>query len=74
MGLIHGSGGSPGGGNGNTHQYSLLKNLMDRGVWWATVVRTERDRQDRVSKHRYTHTNTSRITLFISIFRALVLY
>ena len=28
---------SPGGGNGNPLQYSCLENLMDRGVWWATV-------------------------------------
>ena len=28
---------SPGGGNGNPHQYSYLENPMDRGVWWATV-------------------------------------
>ena len=31
------SGRSPGGGNGNPLQYSCLKNLMDRGVWSATV-------------------------------------
>jgi len=24
-------------GNGNPLQYSCLKNLMDRGAWWATV-------------------------------------
>ena len=27
----------PGGGNGDPRQYSCLKNLMDKGVWWATV-------------------------------------
>ena len=32
-----GSGRSPGGGNGNPHQYSYLENPMDRGAWWATV-------------------------------------
>ena len=26
-----------GGGNGNSPQYSLLENPMDRGDWWATV-------------------------------------
>ena len=36
-GLIPGSGRSPGGGNGNSLQYSCLENPMDRGVWWATV-------------------------------------
>ena len=28
---------SPGGGHGNTLQYSYLENLMERGAWWATV-------------------------------------
>ena len=37
MGLIPGSGRSPGGGNGNPLQYSCLENCMDRGVWQATV-------------------------------------
>ena len=36
MGLIPGSGRSPGGGNGNQLQYSYLGNPMDRGAWWAT--------------------------------------
>ena len=35
--LIPESGRSPGGGNGNPHQYSCLENSMDRGAWWATV-------------------------------------
>ena len=29
---------SPGEGNGNPLQYSCLKNPMDRGAWWATVL------------------------------------
>ena len=37
VGLIPGSGRSPGGRNGNLFQYSCLRNPMDRGVWWATV-------------------------------------
>ena len=32
-----GLGRSPGGGNGNSLQYSCLENPMDRGVWRATV-------------------------------------
>ena len=32
-GWISGSGRSPGGGNGNPHQYSCLGNPMDRGSW-----------------------------------------
>ena len=34
---LPGSGRSPGGGNGNSLQYSCLGNLMDRWAWWATV-------------------------------------
>ena len=37
MGLIPGSGRSPGVGNGNPLQYSCLENSMDRGTWQATV-------------------------------------
>ena len=39
MGLIPGSGRSPGGGHSNPLQYSCLEHPMDRGVWWATVHR-----------------------------------
>ena len=37
LGLIFGSGRSPGEGNGNSLQYSCLENSTDRGPWWATV-------------------------------------
>ena len=37
VGLIPGSGRSPGVGNHNPLQYSCLENSMDRGAWWATV-------------------------------------
>ena len=37
VGLISGSGRSPGEGNGNPLQYSCLGNPMDREVWQATV-------------------------------------
>ena len=40
LGSIPGSGGSPGGGNGNPLQCSCLENPMDRGAWWATVLGT----------------------------------
>ena len=39
VGLIPGSGRSPGGGHGNPLQYSCLENPMDRGAWRATVHR-----------------------------------
>ena len=37
LGLIPGSGRSPGEGNGKPLQYSCLENPMDGGAWWATV-------------------------------------
>ena len=36
-GSTPGLGRCPGEGNGNPHQYSCLKNPMDRGAWQATV-------------------------------------
>ena len=39
LGSIPGLGRSPGGGHGNPLQYSCLENPMDRGAWWATVLR-----------------------------------
>ena len=39
VGVIPGSGRSPGGGHGNPLQYSCLENLRDRGAWKATVHR-----------------------------------
>jgi len=37
-GLIPGSWRSPGERNGNSLQYSCLRNPMDREAWWATVL------------------------------------
>ena len=39
VGLIPGSGRSPGRGHGNPLQYSCLENPIDRVAWWATVHR-----------------------------------
>ena len=39
VGLIPGSGRSPGEGKGYPLQYSCLENPMDRGAWQATVHR-----------------------------------
>ena len=38
-GWISGLGSFPGGGHGNTLQYSCLENPMDRGAWQAIVHR-----------------------------------
>jgi len=43
MGLIPGSGRSPGGGNGNPLQYSCLENPMDRGAWLVMVYRVAKN-------------------------------
>ena len=42
-GLIPGLGRSPGVGNGTPLQYACLENPMDRGAWWATVHRVEKE-------------------------------
>ena len=39
VGSIPGSGRLPGGGHGNSLQYSYLENPMDRGSWQAAVHR-----------------------------------
>ena len=37
VGLVSGSGRSPGVGNGDPLQYSCQENSTDRGTWWAMV-------------------------------------
>ena len=44
MGLIPGSGRSPGGGHGNPLQSSFLEIPMDRGGWWVQSIGFQRDR------------------------------
>ena len=44
VGLIPGSGRSPGEGNGNPLQYSYLENPKDRGVWQVTIHRVTKSR------------------------------
>ena len=46
LGLIPGSGRSPGEGNGKLLQYFCLENPMDGGAWWATVHGSQRVRHD----------------------------
>ena len=59
MGLIPGSGISPGEGNGNRLQYSCLENLMDRGAWQATIRRVAKSftRLKRLSIHTHTQSH-----------------
>ena len=42
MGSIPGLGSSPGGGNGNTVQYSYPENTTDRRAWQAMVHRVRK--------------------------------
>ena len=67
MGLILGSGRSPGGGIGNPLQYSSLeKNPMDKGAWWATVYGVAKS-QIQLSTHTHTHTHTFVIGPFVDL-------
>ena len=50
VGLISGSGRSPGEGNSNPLQYSCLGNPMDRGNWWVTVHKVLRVGHDLAAK------------------------
>ena len=52
---IPGLGRSPGVGNSNSLQYSCLENVMDKGVWWATVHRVTKG-WTRPSDWAWTHT------------------
>ena len=38
LGLIPGSGRSPGEGIGTQLYYSCMENSTDRGAWWASIV------------------------------------
>ena len=57
LGLISGSGRSPGGRQGNPVQYSCLENSMDRGAWWAIVHRVTKSQTwlKRLSMQAHTH-------------------
>ena len=64
MGLIPGSGRSPGEGNGYPLQYSCLENPKDRGAWWAIVHRVTKSWTllKQLSTHRYSQRNTAEST------------
>ena len=55
MGLIPGSGRSPGRGHGNPFQYSCLDNPVDRRARWATVHRVSKSqtRLNQLSAHTW---------------------
>ena len=59
VGLIPGSGRSPGEGNGNLLQYPCLENPMDRGAWWAKSMESQTVGHFLATKQQpYTYTNT----------------
>ena len=55
---VPGSGRSPGGGHGNSLQYSCLENPMDRGAWQAKVhgVTKSQTWLKQLSTHAKKHT------------------
>ena len=55
LGLIPGSGRSPGKENGNPLQYSCLENSMDGGAWWATVHGVAKSRTRLSNFTRYVY-------------------
>ena len=57
LGLIPGSGISPGGDHGNPFQYSCLENPIDRGAWWSTVHRVAKS-QTRLKQLSTVHKGT----------------
>ena len=52
VGLIPGSGRSPGEGNGNPLQYSCLGNPMDRGAWQDTAHGDVKDGRNLATKQQ----------------------
>ena len=69
-GLSPGLGRSPGGGHGNTLQYSCLENPMDRRDWWAMVHRVTKSWTQlcRLNTHAITkmpQTGINRRNLFL---------
>ena len=72
VGLIPGSGRSPGEAHGNPLQYSCLKNPMNRGVCKATVHRVTKSQTQLKQLHTHTHTHTQSKILYS--FRKSIIY
>ena len=65
LGLIPGSGRSPGEGNGNPLQYSCLGNPVDWAVWWATVCGIKKS-QTQLSNCTFTLTQSMKHALLFA--------
>ena len=50
--------------DGNPFQYSCLKNLIDRGAWWATIHGDRRVRHNLVTEYAGTLFNTRDLGIF----------
>ena len=65
-GLIPELGRSSAEGNGNPLQYSHLENLMDRGVWQATVHGITRVRHDlQLNYHQFCGSHIDQLFIFL---------
>ena len=66
-GSISGSGRSPGGGNGNTFQYSCLGNPTDRGAWRAIVhgVAKEQDTTEKLKQTVYPVVPSTHLDIYL---------
>ena len=71
LGSIPRLGRSPGGGHGNTLQYSRLENPMDRGAWQATVhgVTKESDMTERLTTSSFTLQNAFEMGTGVDLLR-----
>ena len=56
VGSIPGLGRSPGGGHGNSLQYSCLENPTDKGAWRATVPKVTKSQTRLKRLSTYMHT------------------
>ena len=64
-----GLGRSPGGGNGNPHQYSCLENPMDRGLWQGPVHRVTKSQ----TWLKWLSTHAYKWYHMISVFHCLII-
>ena len=55
VGLITGSGRSPGGEHGNPLQYPCLENPTNRGVWWAIIHKVTNSQTGLKQLSMHTH-------------------